>query len=131
MKIMTLGGLIQDLEACNQDADIMFDFGYFEPSHLMSWRGIYAELALGYKGSTFSSKTKVKAILKDAKQAVGRVYEGYKGGDFEMNHGTRIHIDNYGEYSETHLVGIGIQWGTVILRTVKGDCQANGSIEVF
>lgn len=50
---LTLGELIAKLEAVpdeKKDKTVQFDFEYAYPTTLTSWRGIYAELALGGLG---------------------------------------------------------------------------------
>ena len=48
---IALGELIKlvEEEPKEDDCTVTFDFGYFYPCGLMSWRGIYAELAIGYE----------------------------------------------------------------------------------
>lgn len=119
---MKLGTLIKQLEAMPQDASVEYDFGYMIPTKLDSWRGRYECLAIGYthfETIAFGDRSTVKDLVEKCKEAVGKTYEGYKGGDYRMTEDTEVWVDNYGEYSNTALVGIGDQWGTVILITQK------------
>ena len=84
---MTLDELIALLESMPQDR--VFRVGLTEPH---SWRGIYAELAFEP-----ARDVTVAAMLKDARSALGRTFEGYKGGDFRMDGYSEVHLSFYGE----------------------------------
>lgn len=101
---MTLGELIVRLEAQPEDNEVEFDFGYLAPDGLHSWRGDYADLAIGYEYQP--SGPKVAELLADLRAAVGKTFTGYKGGEFTMREDTPVHIDNYGDTSHTNLVGV-------------------------
>jgi hypothetical protein len=59
-----------------------------------SWRGDYYELAFEpVKNISLGD------MLKQANEAVGATYPGYKGGEFTMDKSTPIHIDNHGNWS--------------------------------
>lgn len=94
---LTLGELILKMEGKSPEKPVVFDDGKHFPTHLGSWRGSYCELALGYNeyetekpmdGATFSEKLK---------EAVGKTYTGYKGGDFIMGKSTPVWVANDGE----------------------------------
>lgn len=120
-KQLTLGEIILKLEAVNpkrkngEDKTIIYDFAYFLPTHLMSWRGSYCELAIGYSDKE-PGKT-VNEFLKDLKEAIGKIYSGYKGGDYMMGKTTPIWVANYGESCETAIVNIKDGQYMVILET--------------
>jgi len=92
---LTLGELILKLEAINDEKKpIVFDSKKYHPTDVGSWRGSYCELAI-----EFSSNSKVlsaKKFLKMLKNANGRIYEGYKGGEFLMGKTTPVWVANYG-----------------------------------
>lgn len=102
---MKLGVLIQKLEQCDPDRPVRFEFGGCVPTTFDSWRGIYAELALGF-GVERDAAPNVRHLLKSARDAVGSDYEGYKGGTYRMDEQTEVHIDNYGRCTYTALVGV-------------------------
>lgn len=77
---MTLGGLIKALEAIDPEQQIV---GLGEP---ISYRGYYSDLSFEPDGGV----TTVAQALKDAGACMGRVFEGYKGGDFQMGEMTPI-----------------------------------------
>ncbi len=83
---VTLGRLIKELKKI--DADQIIEFGFYHPH---SYRGYYDELA-------FEPKKNVTAgsMLACAESAVGKVYSGYKGGDYTMTELTDCWIANYG-----------------------------------
>ena len=115
---MKLGTLIKMLELYDSNAPVEFDFGYIQPTTLDSWRGVYAELALGYECSP-SSRATVGSLLDECRQAVGATFFGWKRGDYTMGEHTKVWVDNRGEYSSTMLIGVAERFGVVILVTAK------------
>jgi hypothetical protein len=69
------------------------------PTELMSWRGVYAELSFGF--SFEGKEPTVKKIITELREAVGKTYEGYKGGDFVMGRSTPVWVANYGNSGDT------------------------------
>lgn len=105
---LTLGELISQLEAIpiregDNEQGVYFDFEYFIPTVLSSWRGSYSELAIEF-GS--NSPVKFSSFLAMLKEAVGKTFEGYKGGDFIMNRHTPVWVANYGNSGNTGVVGV-------------------------
>lgn len=93
---LMLGELILKLEAIgNKDLPVIFDNGKYCPTDLDSWRGSYAELALEYQ-YTEGEELTLAAFLKMLKEAIGKTYNGYKGGDFIMGKNTPIWVAHYG-----------------------------------
>lgn len=92
---LSLGEFILKLEAiADKSKAIVFDFGPPYCSQLMdSWRGIYAELAIGYSDSANT----VMEVLTEAYSAIGRSFTGWKGGDFVMSRQTPLWVANAGE----------------------------------
>jgi len=85
---MNLGQLIDGLRGV-KDRDRKVPKG-FAKAH--SWRGVYAELAFEP-----ANDVTISSMLAEAEGAVGRTFEGWKGGDFTMNRDTEIHISIEGE----------------------------------
>jgi hypothetical protein len=116
LPVLSLGEIIAKLEAvADQNKEVVYDFDGMCPTHLMSWRGIYAELSLGYR---LGNAIKVSELLGQCKEAVGKVFEGYKGGDFRMGRGTPVWVANYGEssresekYKYVNVAIVGVQDG--------------------
>lgn len=82
--------LIERLEAL--PADLIFEKGFCDPH---SWRGVYAELSFAP-----AENVSVASMLVAAKEAVGKEYTGYKGGEYTMGPDTAVHLDHYGECSD-------------------------------
>ena len=82
---VTLGALIGWLE--RQDPNAVVRHGMADPH---SYRGVYRDLA-------FQPKLNISfgAMLDEAKRALGNVYHGYKGGEYEMDKHTPVWIDSY------------------------------------
>ena len=83
---MTLGGFIEKLES--MPAKMKID-GLDNPH---SYRGYYSDLAF----EKAEKKRTVKETLKMARECLGEMFEGYKGGEFYMNKGTPIFRAFYG-----------------------------------
>lgn len=83
---MTLQSLIEALERAPADRVVPFGFG--RPH---SYRGFYDELAFEPK-----ENVTVGEMLADAKSAVGRTFQGYKGGDYTMDGWTHVWLAEYG-----------------------------------
>ena len=60
-----------------------------------SWRGVYAELAF-----PVVEDITIGEMIAHAESAIGTTYRGYKGGNFEMDEDTPIHIDDWGEWTD-------------------------------
>ena len=83
---MTLGKLIAALEAMPEGAEVK----NLKEAH--SYRGYYSDLSfeLG-KGTRPASD-----LLKECKDAMGQVFQGYKGGDYVMGALTPVWLADYG-----------------------------------
>ena len=116
---LSLGEFIKELESVDlkmehngEVKEVEFDFGTAFPTQLDSWRGSYDEIALGYKMSGYDNNsehfanTKADKLLEHLKEAVGKEYEGYKGGDFTMDKNTPVWVANYGHSGNTGVVGV-------------------------
>lgn len=82
---MTLGGLIDRLAALPADLEIE---GFGEPH---SYRGYYSDLAFER-----TDKTAAGVVLAMCRDCMGGVFQGYKGGDFQMGRNTPVWIASYG-----------------------------------
>jgi hypothetical protein len=125
---LTLGEMILKLEAVkNKELPVYFDEEKYRPTGVDSWRGSYCELALNYEGAggyyehkpecprdpkwddyTCDCKSistqlpenpTVNNLLEMLKKIPGRIFIGYKGGDFLMGKTTPIWVANYGTSS--------------------------------
>ena len=113
---ITLGKLIEEIEQHGvmngeDDKTVDFDFGTAVPTTLDSWRGSYAELALGYKLSGYDNdedhfaQITAKDLLKELKSAIGKTYTGWKGGEFIMSENTPVWVTNPGDSGNTGVIG--------------------------
>lgn len=82
-----LGQLIQRLEQAPQDQVCPLGFG--KPH---SYRGYYECLEF-----TPKANVRVGDMLTEAKGALGKVFTGYKGGNYQMGEHTDVYLGEYGE----------------------------------
>jgi hypothetical protein len=112
---MTLGQLIEALNNVkDKDAQVSYDFCFFVPTTLDSFRGYYDQLALGYAANGEHSIT-VGELLRNLQLGDGRAYEGYKGGTYYMSKDTPLWVANYGEASPTAIVGVKEDYCVILL----------------
>lgn len=125
---VSLGRLIELLEAAKSDDTVQYDFCGLYPDTLNSYRGYYDHLALGHSESA-GELTKVGMLLTELRSAVGRVYEGYKGGNYRMSLETPMWVADWGSSHSTAIVGVTVHtYGWVIIHT--GYCDSwDGSAE--
>jgi hypothetical protein len=83
---MTLGKLIAALEAMPQGTHV----ANLRDAH--SYRGYYSDLAFEPAMGTRPAAE----LLAECRNAMGRVFEGYKGGDFVMGETTPVWVACYG-----------------------------------
>lgn len=83
---MILKDLIEFLEKHPEEKRVKTGFG-----NPHSYRGHYYELAF-----EVIENTTVGEMLESAKSALGETYQGYKGGNFQMNEYTDCHLAKYG-----------------------------------
>lgn len=95
---MTLIELIDALKTLPQDKVVRWGF-----DHPHSWRGIYAELAFEP-----AENVTIGSMLACAKEALGKTYQGYKGGDFVMDEHTDVRIAYAGSGDD--------MWGNMALQ---------------
>lgn len=117
---LTLGELILKIEPLiakqeevkkkyDHEATVFFDFCDTFPTHLHSWRGSYNELAIGWNGGQYGNDNKpmeVSKFLEMLKEAIGKTYQGWKGGDFKMGKNTPIWISDDGMGSNNGIIDI-------------------------
>lgn len=102
---LRLGTLISKLEKEPQDNYLRYDFWSFvpDPSEIGSYRGYYSDLALGYQEYV---DVYVKDVLASLKEALGKTYQGYKGGEFLMDEDTPVWVGTYGHAWDTGIVDV-------------------------
>lgn len=109
---MTLGMLIKSLEVEDATARVQFDFCNFVPGKLDSYRGYYSDLALSYSQD---GRATVGDLLEECRQAVGKVYVGWKGGDYTMDENTPVWVAEPGTSSGTAITEVRGGWPVVLV----------------
>ena len=90
-----------------EDPTVRFDFGNLFPTYIDSWRGSYNELALNYTEDYSKEKPKtITEFLMMLKEAIGKTYTGYKGGEYVMDENTPVWVANYGQSGDTAVIDI-------------------------
>ena len=84
---MTLGGLISALDAMPADA------GVANLRHAHSYRGYYSDLAFQRNTGTRPAYE----LLVECRGAMGKAFEGYKGGEYVMGERTPMWIADWGD----------------------------------
>jgi len=92
--IKTLGEVILLLGTQPKGNIVKLDFVAQNPSNLDSYRGYYEDLAIGYDAEV--EPMRVNQLLKMFKEAEGKTYIGYKGGDYTMHRKTLVWVAPYG-----------------------------------
>jgi hypothetical protein len=124
MKHLTLGEFIDALQLFEtneegKDNFVKFDFCYFKPCGICSYRGYYEQLALNYTQERETPT--VKSVLEYCKSAIGDTFSGYKGGDYEMDRDTMLWVSNPSEASGTTVCGVSKVGYYVIIHTSYQD----------
>ncbi len=119
---MTLGQLREALRAFSPTANVQYDrFGAYW-NDLDSWRGSYAEPAIGWQeGPAPNGGSTVAALVEEVDKALsGCVYGGWKGGEFTFHEDSPVWIDNRGVSSQTYLVAVEQVFDSlIVLRTAS------------
>lgn len=110
--VMTLGELVARLEnaqlkgakkvAIDGPDDLLGDGEEKHPGHVDSYRGVYAHLAI----EPTSTPCEIEDLIARLREADGKTFTGYKGGNFTMNRNTPIWVSRRGEASEYAVVDV-------------------------
>lgn len=114
--MITLGQLIETLEALPGAARVRFDYGAF-PNSFASWRGDYSQLTLVPGG--IAPGLSVAGLLKQAHSADGGVFEAWKGGEYTMRRDTPVWADPRGEAYGHTVQGFAVKGGVVVVKTAR------------
>lgn len=93
---LTLGALIALLETLAPESRV------YGLGRLMSYRGYYCDLAFAPTDEVETTA----ALLARCRDAMGRVFQGYKGGDYQMGETTPLWVAPYGGSSADRLMGL-------------------------
>lgn len=89
---MRLGQLIEKLESIDPEKTVITTAGT-SVKGFDSYRGYYEDLAINPDDDDWMN---VGELLKKANEARGKVFTGYKGGDFPMHDDTLLWMASYG-----------------------------------
>jgi hypothetical protein len=122
----SLGAVIDALKTCRPTAEVQYDFCYLRPTTLESYRGHYDHLALGWTPKSFGEQhfwVPILVLIAYLEEAIGKEYEGWKGGDYVMSRETPLWVANPGETGGTGIVAIEVMHDgkTVVLVTKRVD----------
>ena len=112
---LTLGKFIAELEKVPAETPVRFYGGNY-PADAHSYRGYYSDLAF----EEVDNPQTAGDLLAECRRANGRVFEGYKGGDFRMHGGTPLWSASYGCCGQA-IVGARLQDGELILERKQVD----------
>lgn len=105
MSGLTISELISALRKMPQDADLYIDSPFdIHPEGLISWRGNPEELALDITMGGHAPS--VERFIRELEGAIGKSFEGYKGGSFVMNEHTPVWIAPYGRSLSVRATGV-------------------------
>lgn len=99
-----LGNLIDDLKKYPKYADVEIAPFRLYPTGLTSYRGYYSDLAITYSASDKSLNC--GELLNVCKKAVGKIFYGYKGGEFKMSRKTIVWLAPCGRTTGVVLTGV-------------------------
>lgn len=123
---MTTNELLKILRnAPKPEARVVFGFARCVPTSVDSWRGIYAEPALGWAAGGHNGNVKeyptVASLISELEDSIGEEYSGWKGGEYYYDGNETLHIDNPGDYTNTEITQVEVsEWGgEVIIHTEK------------
>ena len=111
---MTLGALITELQAVDA-ARLIVGLG-----HLASYRGYYSDLAF----APDTQPRTVADVLTTCRDAMGKVFEGYKGGDFLMGERTPLWVAPWGDCGP-RLMGIDLGRSPITLITAEDSDESD------
>jgi len=121
--LINIGDIKTRLKSASGDLPVYFDFCECVPTNINSWRGNYAEPAIGWSPSGYSGNGKpptVAQFLDELEMATsGRLYSGWHGDTFSYTDNNQLYVDNYGDSTSTKIMGIEVCESRVILHTAK------------
>lgn len=109
---MRLGELIELLEAQPAERLVRYSDGSI-PGRFASWRGVYAELTLAPTGTRVTAGD----LLNRARSADGGTFQGWKGGDFQMDRYSLVWADSEGDCNCWAITGWSIAADEALLLT--------------
>jgi hypothetical protein len=128
--MMTTNKLLEILRGAKQDGRVYLSFCRCIPTVVKSWRGIYAEPALGWEPGGYSGNVKeyptVATLVAELKRAIdGREYGGWKGGEYSYDGNETLHVDNYGDCTHTEIVRVEVKKFEVVIHTATEENESS------
>ena len=110
---LNLKGLIEELEKLPEEVKnnkAMLDLDGIEDilifvTGIGSYRGYYSDLAIRYS-LDFEEAISTNQLIQKLKEAIGKTFIGYKGGEFVMHEGTVVWLGNCGKTTDRQITGI-------------------------
>lgn len=121
---MTMDDLIEALESIPNDKQIVFDFCSVAPTTIDSSRGFYNNPALGWAPTGHSGKhhpPSAEQLADHLRTAIGRTFEGWKGGDYVYTGTEPLWVDNSGDWNSTYITDIQTDGYYAVLITERED----------
>lgn len=123
MKTLKLGEIIEQLRRIPAEQIIYYDFAAMNPTKLLSFRGDYAQLALGWGHYDTADEMTVGALRVHLSGSLGEHFEGYKGGGRVATADSIVWVANVGETSDTAISKITNESCGAIIHTRWTDFQ--------
>lgn len=120
---MTIGELMAALRKADGGVKVYYDFAGCAPTKVASSRGDYALPALGWCATGYSGQGQAQTVaelITELEVAVsGMVYVGWKGGKYAYKLSDTLCVDNPGDWTDTHIVGVEDLEHEVIVHTKR------------
>lgn len=119
----TIAEVLAALKTADPRVHVCFAFGGAVPTTISSWRGIYADPAIGWASSRDVPNPTVVDLISQIEMAIdGRTYGGYKGGNYRYTPASQLHVDNYGQCTNTEIDRIQVEeWAVTIHTQTESD----------
>ena len=114
---LSLEGLSRRLDGAPQDAEVYFDFCGLMPVEPTSYRGFYDHLAFGYRSE--GPAPKVREVRQWLEDALGKEYQGYKGGCYRMYAETPLWVAKRGQCEGTGVRGVRVVGSHMVILKTK------------
>lgn len=106
-KQLSIGELIQDLKKRmftdrDKEKTVVFDFGFFRPGRIQSWKGDFEHLAIDY---TDEGEVSLWVFIEMLDTLLGDTMENHGGGRFTIEDTTPLWVAKPGDVGKTAVVG--------------------------
>lgn len=112
---MTIGELKEALKRKPKEMPVRYDFAYFHPARVHSFRGFYDEPAIGY--ATDCDPLTVADVLELLEQLTTEQFTGYKGGEYFYRDDQILHVANAREACDTVITDVFNHEGDIVFET--------------